>query len=385
MSAAVEAVGLGKRYGSQWALRDFAAMVPSGSICALVGANGAGKSTLLRLLAGVARPTEGSARVADQAPRDDVEFLRRVGYVAQEMPLYRRWTVSDHLRLGAELNNDWDDEGSRARLVEREIPLDRKVAALSGGMRAQVALTLALGKRPEVLLLDEPLAALDPVARRHFMATRRRRCAASADRGAVEPSAPGSRTGLRSSGRHGRRPTGPRRRDRRTRRRALPTAQPARDTTSIERQHDVVTFQQTSREVASSCVGAARSSIRHGRSRSCRSRRSCSPTSTLVGAARWGRARCRSPKVADELAAVAPAPRRGVRVGRRIDHVRARRVAHRRAHGRRVPVGGHLLYRGAGLPWEPVQRLRGDHRHRSSDDRRAGPVRRVPRSDTGDA
>jgi ABC-2 type transport system ATP-binding protein len=161
---------LGKRYGATWALRDLTVTVPAGRVCALVGANGAGKTTLLRMLAGVARPTSGTALVGGLQPADDVTFLRRIGYVAQDVPLYSRWTVADHLRLGVELNVGWDLDGARDRLTALGIPLERRVGALSGGMRAQVALALALGKRPDVLLLDEPLAALDPLARRDFMA-----------------------------------------------------------------------------------------------------------------------------------------------------------------------------------------------------------------------
>jgi ABC-2 type transport system ATP-binding protein len=169
MTAAIAAEGLGKRYGSTWALQNLTATVPAGTVCALVGANGAGKSTLLRMLAGVADPTTGSVTVAGRRPADEVEFLSRIGYVAQDIPLYRRWSVADHLQLGARLNHDWDEASARDRLNSLAIPLDRKVSALSGGMRAQVALALALSKRPEVLLLDEPLAALDPLARRDFM------------------------------------------------------------------------------------------------------------------------------------------------------------------------------------------------------------------------
>jgi ABC-2 type transport system ATP-binding protein len=171
VSASIVTAGLGRRFGSTWALQEVSVTVPAGSVCALVGANGAGKTTFLRLLAGVAKASTGSARVADRQPGDDADFLRHVGYVAQDMPLYRRWSVDDHLRLGAELNRGWDGGAARDRLTALGIPLGRKVGALSGGMRAQVALALALGKQPEVLLLDEPLAALDPLARRDFMAT----------------------------------------------------------------------------------------------------------------------------------------------------------------------------------------------------------------------
>jgi ABC-2 type transport system ATP-binding protein len=163
--------GLGKRYGSKWALRDCTLAIPQGRVCGLVGANGAGKTTLLRMLAGLSRPSAGDAEVAGQRPRDDAAFLRGIGYLAQEIPLYGRWSVADHLAMGAHLNPRWDDASARERLRALRIPLDQRVGTLSGGQRAQVALALALGKRPQVLLLDEPVAALDPLARRTFLAT----------------------------------------------------------------------------------------------------------------------------------------------------------------------------------------------------------------------
>jgi ABC-2 type transport system ATP-binding protein len=168
-AGAIETRGLGKRYGRTWALEGCSIDVPAGRISGLVGANGAGKTTLLRLLAGLSRPTTGTAVVAGHEPADDVEFLRAIGYLAQEVPLYGSWTADDHLELGAHLNREWDDETARNRLEALGIPRDRAVRKLSGGMRAQVALALALGKRPRVLLLDEPVAALDPLARRDFL------------------------------------------------------------------------------------------------------------------------------------------------------------------------------------------------------------------------
>ncbi len=167
----IAASGAGKRFGRTWALRECTFEVPAGSLCALVGGNGAGKTTLLRVLAGLARPTEGDVTVAGRHPSDDPQFLADVGFLAQEIPLYRRWTAEDHLAFGAHLNPRWDDTGTRQRLRHVGIPLDRRIEALSGGMRAQVALALALGKRPRVLLLDEPVAALDPLARRDFLGT----------------------------------------------------------------------------------------------------------------------------------------------------------------------------------------------------------------------
>ena len=169
--AAISTHELGKRYGNVWALRDCSIDVPLGRISGLVGANGAGKTTLMRLLAGLSRATDGEARVGGREPADDEEFLGGIGYLAQEVPLYRRWTAEDHLVMAAHMNPEWDGELARDRLVSLRIPLDRPVRSLSGGMRAQVALALALGKRPQVLLLDEPVAALDPLARREFLAS----------------------------------------------------------------------------------------------------------------------------------------------------------------------------------------------------------------------
>jgi ABC-2 type transport system ATP-binding protein len=169
--SAIMTEGLGKRYGAKWALRECTFAIPEGRVCGLVGANGAGKTTLLRLLAGLSRPTTGRAEVVGRTPRDRVEFLGEIGYLAQDVPLYRRWSVADHLRMGARLNARWDDTPGRERLTALRIPLDQKVGTLSGGQRAQVALALALAKRPRVLMLDEPVAALDPLARRSFLST----------------------------------------------------------------------------------------------------------------------------------------------------------------------------------------------------------------------
>jgi len=169
--AAVETTGLTKRYRRVTALRDCTVTVPEGRISALVGPNGAGKTTLLRMLAGLARPTDGAAMVLGAPPRQDPAFLSEVGFLAQEIPLYRRFTARDHVRVGAHLNLRWDAESVRTRLAGLSIPLDRPVGTLSGGQRAQVALALTLAKRPRVLLLDEPVAALDPLARRHFLGT----------------------------------------------------------------------------------------------------------------------------------------------------------------------------------------------------------------------
>ena len=168
---AIETVGLTKRYRRGLALSDCSVTVPQGRISALVGPNGAGKSTLLRLLTGLARPTGGSALVLGGTPRQDPAFLAEIGYLAQDVPLYRRLSAEDHVRAGAHLNKRWDDASARTRLRELGIPLRQAVGALSGGQRAQVGLSLALAKQPRVLLLDEPVAALDPLARRHFLST----------------------------------------------------------------------------------------------------------------------------------------------------------------------------------------------------------------------
>jgi ABC-2 type transport system ATP-binding protein len=170
MTAVIETSGLTKRYRRVTALGDCTVSVPEGRISALVGPNGAGKTTLLRLLAGLAAPTAGRAAVLGGPPGQDPAFLTEIGFLAQEMPLYRRRTARDHIGIGAHLNPRWDGESVRARLGGLKIPLDRPVGTLSGGQRAQVALALTLAKRPRLLLLDEPLAALDPLARRNFLA-----------------------------------------------------------------------------------------------------------------------------------------------------------------------------------------------------------------------
>ena len=171
MSCVVETRGLSKRFGKVTALSQCTITVPQGRISALIGPNGAGKTTLLRLLAGLARPSEGTIAVLGSPPRQDPAFLADIGFLAQEMPLYRRLSAEDHIGLGAHLNPRWDAASVRERLTSLAIPLDQAVGTLSGGQRAQVALSLTLAKRPRLLLLDEPLAALDPLARRHFLST----------------------------------------------------------------------------------------------------------------------------------------------------------------------------------------------------------------------
>jgi ABC-2 type transport system ATP-binding protein len=171
VSAAVETYDLSKRYGRVRALTECTVTVPEGRVSALVGPNGAGKTTLLRILGGLARPTGGAACVLGDTPRQDPGFLAEIGFLAQEIPLYRRFTAEDHIQIGASMNPRWDASLVRTRLTELRIPLDQRVGTLSGGQRAQVALALTLAKRPRLLLLDEPVAALDPLARRNFLAT----------------------------------------------------------------------------------------------------------------------------------------------------------------------------------------------------------------------
>jgi ABC-2 type transport system ATP-binding protein len=167
---AVETIGLTKRYGSVEALIDCNMELPEGRVIALVGPNGAGKTTLLRLLVGLIRPTSGSAKViGDISLANTPEALAKVGFVAQEHPLYRRFKVADLLHMGRSMNLRWDQEFAEKRLATLGIPLGRRAGALSGGQQAQVALALALAKRPRLLILDEPLASLDPLARREFL------------------------------------------------------------------------------------------------------------------------------------------------------------------------------------------------------------------------
>jgi len=167
----IETHGLGKRYRRTWALRDCTLTVPAGSVVALVGHNGAGKTTLLNLLVGLIEPTEGSASVLGGQPAGSPAALDAVGYVAQEAPLYQNLTVGETLQVIANLNRRWDQQRAEARLAELGIPLDRRVRRMSGGQQAQLALTLALARRPKLLVLDEPLAMLDPLARFDFMDT----------------------------------------------------------------------------------------------------------------------------------------------------------------------------------------------------------------------
>ncbi len=170
MSAVLQAEGLGKRYGSNWALHDCSFSLEQGQVAALIGPNGAGKSTLLELAIGLVKPTEGVLSVMGASPiTEPLSVLPHVGFVAQEHPLYRSFSVEETLRFGRELNPRWDADFALQRVRQLGLPLSKKAGELSGGQQAQVALILALAKRPELLLLDEPIAALDPLARREFI------------------------------------------------------------------------------------------------------------------------------------------------------------------------------------------------------------------------
>lgn len=167
---AIETRDVTKRYRTLTALRDCTIDVPLGTISALVGPNGAGKTTLLQVLAGLRSLTSGEALVLGRTPAQDPKFLAEVGFLAQEIPMYKRFSAEDHIGIGSHLNPRWDSAATRARIESLDIPLAQPVGTLSGGQRAQVALALALAKQPRLLLLDEPVAALDPYARRQFLA-----------------------------------------------------------------------------------------------------------------------------------------------------------------------------------------------------------------------
>jgi ABC-2 type transport system ATP-binding protein len=169
VTAVIETGGLGKRYRRLWALADCTLSVPAGHVVGLVGPNGAGKTTLLGLATGMLAPTAGTIEVLGDRPGAGPAQLARVGYLAQDAPVYAGLPVADHLKLGAHLNPGWDAELARARIKRLDLDPGQKAGALSGGQRAQLALTLAVAKRPELLILDEPVASLDPLARREFL------------------------------------------------------------------------------------------------------------------------------------------------------------------------------------------------------------------------
>jgi ABC-2 type transport system ATP-binding protein len=169
MTAALRAEGLGKRYGRRWALSDCTLDIPAGRVVGLVGPNGAGKTTLLHLAVGLLAPTAGMIEVLGGRPAEGPAQLARVGFVAQETPTYGGLSVEDHLRLGARLNPGWDDGLARDRIRGLGLDFAQRAGKLSGGQRAQLALTLGVAKRPELLILDEPVSSLDPLARREFL------------------------------------------------------------------------------------------------------------------------------------------------------------------------------------------------------------------------
>jgi ABC-2 type transport system ATP-binding protein len=169
VSAVLRAQALGKRYKQRWALQNCDLDVPAGRVVGLVGPNGAGKSTLLNLASGMLTPTTGTIEVCGGRPATGPAQLAKVGFVAQDTPTYAALSIADHLRMGARLNSGWDDALARERIRRLGLDLKQRAGRLSGGQRAQLALTLGIAKRPELLILDEPVAALDPLARREFM------------------------------------------------------------------------------------------------------------------------------------------------------------------------------------------------------------------------
>jgi ABC-2 type transport system ATP-binding protein len=167
----IETHGLGKRYGRTWALKDASVAIPAGYVVALVGPNGAGKTTLLHMSVGLTTPTAGQITVLGNEPAGSPAALDQIAFVAQDAPLYKNLSVADTLHLTRNLNRTWDQQRAESRLKELGIPLSRKVGKLSGGQQAQLALTVAVARRPRLLILDEPLASLDPLARHDFMAS----------------------------------------------------------------------------------------------------------------------------------------------------------------------------------------------------------------------
>jgi ABC-2 type transport system ATP-binding protein len=169
MTAIVEAHALGKRFGARHALTECTLSIPPGHVVGLVGPNGAGKSTLLKLACGLLTPTSGSITVLGGRPGAGPEQIAKVGYLAQDAPIYPALSIADHLKLGAHLNPRWDQAFATARIESLGLDPGQKAGRLSGGQRAQLALTIATSKHPELLILDEPVASLDPLARRDFL------------------------------------------------------------------------------------------------------------------------------------------------------------------------------------------------------------------------
>src|SRR5580704_11219171 len=167
----IEAKSLGKHYRGTWALRECTLKIPAGRVTALVGPNGAGKTTLLNLAVGLAAPSAGTVTVLGGRPAGSPAALDGIAFVAQDTPLYQNLSVADMIYITRSLNRRFDQPYARARLDQLGIPPRRKAGKLSGGQQAQLALTLALARRPRLLVLDEPVAMLDPVARHDFRAT----------------------------------------------------------------------------------------------------------------------------------------------------------------------------------------------------------------------
>jgi len=170
MTSALSATDLGKRYGRKWALSNCSLDIPEGRVVGLVGPNGAGKTTLLHLAVGLLSPSVGSITVLEQTPASSAEQLGQIGFVAQDTPVYAGLSIAAHLQMGAALNSTWDAQLANRRIHDLGLDPSQRAGRLSGGQRAQLALTLAIAKRPSLLLLDEPVASLDPLARREFLA-----------------------------------------------------------------------------------------------------------------------------------------------------------------------------------------------------------------------
>ncbi|MCI0687864.1 MAG: ABC transporter ATP-binding protein [Sporichthyaceae bacterium] len=168
-SPVLQTKGLSKRYGRRPALTDCTLAVPSGRVVGLVGPNGAGKTTLLHIAVGLLPPTAGQIEVLGGQPASGAAQLAKVGFVAQDTPTYAGLSIADHLRFGAHTNPGWDQQLADDRITKLGLDPTQKAGKLSGGQRAQLALTLAIAKRPGLLILDEPVASLDPLARREFL------------------------------------------------------------------------------------------------------------------------------------------------------------------------------------------------------------------------
>jgi ABC-2 type transport system ATP-binding protein len=167
----IETHALSKSYGATTTLHDCTLAIPEEHVVALVGPNGAGKTTLLNLTVGLVHPSSGEVTVLGGYRAGSLAALDEIAFVAQDAPLYKNLSAADLLHETRNLNRRFDQDYAEHRLSELGIPLDRKAGKMSGGQQAQLALTLALARRPRLLLLDEPMATLDPIARHDFMAT----------------------------------------------------------------------------------------------------------------------------------------------------------------------------------------------------------------------